>query len=200
MNEMPALLRLLATRAGNLLRAESIANSLDLGAGVVRDYITLLEAVFLVRRLPAWRRGLSQRVVHTGKGYVVDSGLMTYLLGADEERLASDERLTGISFENFVVMEILRQLDWAGVSARAHHFRDRDGNEVDLVLEDRRGRVVGIEVKATATARDRDFRGLRKLRRLAGDDFVAGAVIYTGESTLATESNLWSIPLTTLWR
>lgn len=200
MNEMPALLRLLATRAGNLLRIESISDALGLSASTVRGYVGLLETLFLIRRLPAWKPGLSQRVLHTPKVYIVDSGLMTYLLGGDEERVATDERLRGISFENFVVMEILRQIDWAEASVSPFHFRDRDGNEVDLVLEDRRGRVVGIEVKSAATARDSDFKGLRKLRRLAGDNFIAGAVIYTGESTVGTEGNLWSIPVSALWQ
>lgn len=198
--EMPALLRLLATRAGNLLQTESISSSLGISASTVKAYISLLETLFLIRRLPAWRPGLSQRVVHARKVHIVDSGLMTYLLGGDGDRVASDERLRGISFESFVVMEILKQLDWAKASVSAFHFRDRDGNEVDLVLEDRRGRVVGIEVKSAATARDSDFKGLRRLRRLAGEDFVCGAVIHTGEGTVGTEGNLWSLPVSVLWK
>ena len=81
-------------------------------------------------------------------------------------------------------MELSRQLTWSQERVELFHHRTRDQIEVDAVLENRRGQVVGIEVKAASTVRPDDFRGLRHLRDRLGDDFLVGLVLYTGHQTL----------------
>ncbi len=198
-HEMTRLLSVLATRSSNLLRYSNIADALDLDEKTVKSYIGLLEAIFLVRTVPAWRPGFLARVLHAPKVYITDSGLLTHLLGADEQRLADDDRVTGIALETFVAMEIMKHASWSDVDPRIYHFRDRRGAEVDLVLEDRSGRVVAIEIKARASLAQADTRGLAKLRDAAGGKFISGAVIHAGEQTIPLGDRLWGIPVSGLW-
>jgi hypothetical protein len=198
-HEMLRLLSVLATRSSNLLRYANVADALDLDEKTVKSYVGLLEAIFLVRTVPAWRPGFLARVLHAPKVYITDSGLLAHLLGADEQRLAEDDRVTGIALETFVAMEIMKHASWSDVDPRIYHYRDRRGAEVDLVLEDRSGRVVAIEIKARASLAQNDTKSLAKLRDAVGDQFVSGAVIHAGEQTLPLGDRLWAIPVSGLW-
>jgi hypothetical protein len=152
--------------------------------------------------VPGWRPGLGRREVQAPKVYVSDSGLLAYLLSAGESRIASDDQVTGKLFENFVAMEIVRHPAWAAASAGAIHYRDPDrsrGGEIDLVLEDRSGALVGIEAKAGASVRASDFATLSRLRDERGCDLRAGIVIYAGEQTLPFGDRLWAVPVSALW-
>jgi uncharacterized protein len=198
-HELTRLLSVLATRSGNLLRYSNVADALSLDWKTVKSYIGLLEAIFLVRTVPAWRPGFLPRVLHAPKVYITDSGLLAHLLGADEQRLAEDDRVTGIALETFVAMEVMKHASWSDVDPRIYHYRDRRGAEVDLVLEDRSGRVVAIEIKAKASLSQADTKGLAKLRDAVGSQFVSGAVIHAGEQTLPLGDRLWGIPVSGLW-
>jgi Domain of unknown function (DUF4143) len=120
----------------------------------------LLETVYLVRTLPGWQPGLGNREVQAPKVHLGDSGLLAALLGADERRVASDDQISGKVYEIFVAMEVVRHLPWAETAARPYHYRDsarRRGGEIDLLLEDRAGRLVAIEAKARASEEAADF-------------------------------------------
>ena len=138
-------------------------------------------------------------MLHAPKVYITDSGLLAHLLGADEQRIAKDDRVTGIAFETFAAMEVMKLASWSDVDPRIYHFRDRRGAEVDLVLEDRSGRVIAIEIKAKASPTRNDTKSLIKLRDALGSQFVSGAVIHTGEQTLPLGDRLWGIPISGLW-
>ncbi|MGH2780330.1 MAG: ATP-binding protein [Thermoleophilaceae bacterium] len=198
-HEMPRLLSVLATRSSNLLQYANVARELELDEKTVKSYISLLEAIFLVRLVPAWRPSFLQRILHSPKVYITDSGLLAHLLGADEQRIADDDRVTGIALETFVATEIMKHASWSGTDPRIYHFRDRRGAEVDLVLEDRSGRVVAIEVKAKVSLGKDDSKGLEKLRAAAGSRFTAGAVIHAGDQTLPLGDRLWALPVSALW-
>lgn len=198
LEEMPRLLRLLAAQAANIFNSRNLASSLTITHETVATYAKLLETLFLVHRLPAWRPGLGPREIHAPKLHLVDSGLLAHLLGANDRRIASDDRVTGKILESFVVMEVLKHADWAGTVTRQYHWRDgRD--EVDLVLESRSGEIAAIEVKAAATVDTRDSRAMAKLRNSRGDDFAAGIVIYTGAKTVPLGDRLWAVPISALW-
>jgi uncharacterized protein len=195
---MPRLLRLLATQAAGLLNYKTVADRLRLHPDTVKSYTQLLETVFLVRPLPAWRPGLGAREVHSPKLHLVDAGLLAHLLSADTERIANDDQVTGRLVENFVVMEIVKHADWARVDARVHHYRDgRD--EIDVVLESRSGDIAAIEVKAGASLEARDWRALTKLRDRSAARFRAGVVIHTGRQTIPLGDRLWAVPISGLW-
>ncbi len=197
--EMRRLLSVLATRSGNLLRYASVADALGIDQKTVKSYIELLQAIFLVQTLPAWRPSFLARVVHAPKVYITDSGLLAHLLGADEQRLAEDERVTGLALETFVAMEVMKHASWSEVDPRVYHFRDSWGGEVDLVLEDRSGRVVAIEVKARASLSQKDTTALTKLRDSLGEQFISGVIVHAGEQTLPLGDRLWAIPVSGLW-
>jgi hypothetical protein len=155
----------------------------------------VLELVFVVRTIPAWSSNLTQRAVATPKLLVNDSGLAARLIG-----FPGPGRSVGPLLENFVLGELARQLTWSDEPVRLFHFRDRDGVEVDAVLERASGEVVGIEVKASDTPRSDDFRGLRHLARRLGDRFRAGFVLHTGPQSLPFGDRLRALPVDALWR
>ena len=198
LDEVPRLLRLLASQAANVLSYRAIATKLDLTHETVHEYIGLLQTVFLVRLLPAWRPGIGAREAHAPKAYLVDSGLLAHLLGADEHRIAADDQVTGKVIENFVVTEVLKHADWAGIDTTAYHYRQRD-DEVDLVLESRSGEIVAIEVKAAASVGRKDLRAMEKLRDSTGERFRAGVVLCSCAQTIPLGKRLWAVPLSGLW-
>jgi uncharacterized protein len=196
--EVPRLLRLLASQAANVLSYRAVATKLDLTHDTVREYVGLLQTIFLVRLLPAWRPGIGAREAQAPKAYLVDSGLLARLLGADERRIAADDQITGKVLENFAVTEVLKHVDWADVETRAYHYR-RPDEEIDLVLESRAGEIVAIEVKAAASLGRRDLRAMEKLRDSRGERFKAGVVLYTGAQTIPLGDRLWAVPISGLW-
>jgi predicted AAA+ superfamily ATPase len=199
-DEIPRLLRLIAAQAANLFKAETMSNDLGISTKTVQSYTDLLETVFLVSRIKAWRPNIGNREVATPKIYVVDSGLLAYLLGADARRAGGDDQITGKLFENFVAMEVARLLDWAETSATQYHYRDRSsGEEIDVVLESRSGKLVCMECKAAATVRPADYRAMSKLRDARSEQFAAGAVIYTGAEARPLTERIWALPVSALW-
>jgi uncharacterized protein len=193
------LLDAIAATSGSPLNLNRLSRDLGVGANTVRAHVDLLETLFLVHRLPAWHSSSLSRLARAPKLHVLDSGLLAYLLSASAERASVDDRVAGALVETFVVMELVRQASADPDPPRMFHFRDRDGREVDLVLERRDGSVVGIEAKASATASREDFRGLRHLRERLGERFAYGALIYTGRETVPFGERLAAVPLQGLW-
>lgn len=197
--EMRALTRLVAARSGQLLVPGSLASALGLHQQTIGRYLGLLEEVFLVKRIPAWSRNLSSRTVGTAKVAMVDSGIAANLLDLDAESLRQPGSLLGPVLEGFVAMEIARQLSWSHQRAELYHYRTKDQVEVDIILENRRGHVVAIDVKAASTVRAEDFRGLRHLADRLGGDLIVGVVLYTGQQTLPFGPRFRAIPISALW-
>jgi predicted AAA+ superfamily ATPase len=128
-----------------------------------------------------------------------DTGLAASLLGVDAAALSEDRNLLGQLLETFVFQELRRQASWSEDTIRFHHLRDKDGYEVDIVLEREGREIAGVEVKASATVKNSDFRALRRLQAALGERFVAGIVLYDGESAVRFANNLFAVPLTSLW-
>ena len=198
--QLRQLITLLAGRVGQVVNTSNLSANLGLPRSTVDRYLSLLEEVFLIKRIPAWSRGATARATHAPKLAFVDSGVAAMLLGQDETSLGRITSELGGVLESFVAMEIARQLTWAGQTIELSHYRTKDKVEVDIVLENRRGQVVGIEVKAAATVRDTDFGGLRHLRTRLGDDFLAGFVLHLGEQTLPFGDRMRAVPADALWR
>ena len=197
--EMRSLITLLANRSGQTLVSNALASELGIPRDTVARYLGLLEEVFLIKRIPAWSRNLGTRATATPKVAFVDSGIASNLLAQDAASLRRPDAPLGGLLEGFVAMEIARQLSWVRTRAEMFHYRTRDGVEVDIVLEDRRRRVVAIEVKASSTVRAEDFRGIRHLAQRIGDDLVVGIVLYTGTKTLPFGYRLLAVPISALW-
>jgi hypothetical protein len=194
------LLGLLATRAGGLLVPGTLAGQSGIPRTTLVRYMELLSSVFLIKSIPAWAPGQAHRAIGTPKLAFVDSGVACHLLGHSAHRLGEPGGAAGPMMENFVVMELARQLTWSLERGRLYHYRTKDKLEVDAVIETPDGRVVGIEVKAGATVRTEDLSGLRNLARQAADRFVAGYILYTGKQTLPFGDKLRAVPMDALWR
>ncbi|HMR19240.1 MAG TPA: DUF4143 domain-containing protein, partial [Sphingobacterium sp.] len=166
----------------------------------LQRYIALLEQVFLILKIPAWTPNIEGQFVKSPKIFLNDTGLLCHLRG-EGDSLVENRTTAGVFFENFVVMEIIKQLGWRDDVLKPYHFSIHKGAEVDLILEDKRKRLYGIEVKSTTTIQENDFRGLKKLAEIAGDQFEKGIVLYTGEQVLKGfgGKNLYAIPIAALW-
>jgi len=198
--ELPRLLALLASRLAELVRYADLSRSLSIPQSSLKRYFALMEATFLVRLLPAWCTNVGKRLTKSPKLLITDTGLAAYLLDLDLARLHADRAMFGHLLENFVAMELIKQLGWAMTRARPYHFRTESGQEVDLVLENAAGRIVGIEVKAAASLDAHDLRGLKALADLSGERFLRGIVLYLGKDVVPFGKNLHALPVQSVWR
>lgn len=196
---IPRLLELLANRAANLLNFADVSRVSGITATTLKRYMALLETVFLIVLLPAWFNNREKRLVKAPKVYLNDSGLLCYLHQVNENALLHKPSSTGAILENFVVMELIKQSTWSDVAPKIYHFRTQTGREVDIVLEGRDGRVVGIEVKTSSSLNVKDFAGLQALAETAGHKFHRGIILYTGEQVTVFAPNLMALPLAALW-
>lgn len=197
---LPRLLALAAAQTAQLFNASDLAAPFQLSRPTIADYVTLLERVFLLERLPPWHSNRISRLVKTPKLHLGDSGLACALLGVDASGLMADRTLLGQLLETFVFQELRRQASWHEEPSTFFHYRDRDGAEVDIVIERGARALAGVEVKAAATVTARDFRGLRKLREAAGKRFACGVVLYDGETSASFGDGLFAVPIRALWK
>ena len=199
LDALPRLLALAAGQTARLLNVSDLASPFQLSRPTIRDYITLLERVFLLESLSPWHSNRLSRLVKTPKLHLGDTGVACALLGLDADSLNRDRSMLGQMLETFVLQELRRQASWNEASITFHHFRDRDGAEVDIVLERGAHEVAGIEVKAAATVTASDFRGLRKLKEAAGKRFTSGVVLYDGEASVGFGEGFSAVPIRLLW-
>ena len=132
--------------------------------------------------------------------FLADTGLLAHLLGLTPERLTEDAGAFGPVLENFVLMELRKQGAWSRCQPQFFHWRTANNQEVDLVLEDSAGRLVGVEVKASATLGGRDWNGLKALAEAAGKRFHRGVILYTGSEVVPFGARLHALPVAALWR
>lgn len=195
------LLNLIARSGTSEFVAAHVARELDLPERSLPSYVEALASVFLVDVLPAWGRNLRKRAVSKPKVFTQDPGLAAILAGVDARALEEQSlsALAGGLVEAFVATELLKQRTWSAKTFTLNHFRSSPGHEVDLVLEDRRQSVVGIEVKAAMSISQKDFKGLIFLRDQLGAQFQAGIVLHAGKQILPMGDRLWAMPISTLW-
>jgi predicted AAA+ superfamily ATPase len=199
LDALPRLLALAAGQTARLFNLSDLAGPFQLSRPTIRDYVTLLERIFLLELLPPWHANRLSRLVKTPKLHMGDSGVACAWLGLDGASLHQDRGALGQMLETFVFQELRRQASRHAATFGFHHFRDRDGVEVDIVLERDGRQVAGVEVKAAATVFPSDFRGLRKLKDAAGGRFAGGVVLYDGESMVSFGDGLHAVPVRTLW-
>lgn len=200
---LPGLLSRLAGQTAQMLNMAAAGASVGLKADTAENYTRLLEAIFMVYRLPAWGTSLRARAVATPKLHVVDSGLAARLLRLSPMKLARRDATSlqqfGHLLETFVVGEVLKQVSWMSGITGCGHWRTHDGAEVDLVVERDDGAIVAVEVKSGTRVRDKDLSGLEILKDELGDAFLAGAVLYTGERSYTVDERIRVLPIDRLW-
>jgi predicted AAA+ superfamily ATPase len=202
LSRLDAMLRLLELAAGqcaHLLNVSELASPFQLSRPTIRDYVTLLQRIFLVDFLPPWHSNRVKRLIRTPKLHLTDTGLAGALLGLNEGRLMEERGLLGQLLETFVYNELKRQASWNQTDFTFFHYRDKDMYEVDLVIQQEGGRFAGVEVKAAGTVTEKDFRGLRRFQGLVGKAFAAGVVLYDGEHLLPFGERMFAVPISALW-
>jgi len=199
LDALPRLLELAAGQTAHLVNIAELASAFQMSWPTIRDYVTLLERIFLLEHLPSWHSNRLSRLVKRPKLHLTDTGLAASLLGVDADSLVKDRALFGQLLETFVFQELRRQASWNERRFKFYHFRRKNIAEVDIVLESDAGKIAGVEVKAAATVTAADFRGLKKLKEAAGARFVCGVVAYDGESLVGFGENLYAIPIHALW-
>jgi predicted AAA+ superfamily ATPase len=202
--QLPALMRRLAAQTAGVLNIATAAGEAGMDRTTATGYLKLLEAVFLIRRLPAWGTTLRARAAGAPKLHVVDAGLAAWLLRLAPERLARRDPTSlsqfGHLLETFTVGELLRQASWLEEEiATCGHWRTYDGDEIDLVLERGDGGVIAFEVKAAGRVPGSEMRHMRKLRDALGERFLAGVVLYTGAQAYRVEDRLHVLPIDRIW-
>lgn len=199
-SDLIRFLSFLESRTAQLLNYSAISQDLGHSRATVERYLTLLERLFLVRRLPAWHSNRSKRLVKAPKLHFVDSGLAATLGELDADRWNEERPRFGHLLESFVLQQIVAMADWMPRPPRFFHYRDRDKTEVDIVIESR-NRIWGVEIKTASSANSQDIKGLLKLAEIAGERFQQGIVFYDGQATLPLNKHpdILAVPLSKLW-
>lgn len=194
-SEIPRMLTLLAGLTSQTVKASALAETLGLDPSTVTRYLPLLEQVYLIHWLPAWSNNLTARATRTPKMHFVDTGLASKLINRSAQSLTQPGTAeAGSLFETFVINEIMKQLPLAESETQMFHYRDRDGSEIDCVLETPDRRLIGIEVKLAMSVNEADFRHLRTMRDRQGDRFVCGVLIYCGQHVVPFGDRLLALP------
>ena len=197
LDALPRLLKLAAGQTSRLLNAADLATPFSISQPTIRDYLTLLEQVFLIEQLQPWHSNRLSRLIKKPKLHLSDTGLASALLGLTSENLWNDRALLGQLLETFIYQELRKYADWHHRPLNFFHFRNKDKVEVDIVIE-QGTKIVGIEVKAAATVTVRDFKGLKKLKETCGKSFTTGIVFYDGEGVVPFGERFYAVPISLL--
>jgi predicted AAA+ superfamily ATPase len=197
---IPDLLRLIAARTGGLLNETALSRDIELNHITTKKYRTLLEGLFLIHSVPAWSNNLGKRLIKSPKQYLADINLLLYLINTTLPELAqNNKKLFGQVLENYVCIELYKQLTFSDIHAELYHYRAASGQqEIDFILEGPQQQIVGIEVKAKSKVTAQDFQHLASLQSELGKTFKQGFVLYLGNEVIPFGENLWAVPLSCL--
>ncbi|MDO9005040.1 MAG: ATP-binding protein [Aquabacterium sp.] len=198
LSQMPHLLAIAAAHCGQLFNASQIGGQLGLDSKTVDKYLGVLEKLFLVQRLPAWSRNELNRLVKTPKMHFLDAGLQSTLVRLTPELIVTQRDRWGATLETWVHAELRKAMSRHPGDWFISYYRDKDQVEVDFILESPLRQVIGIEVKAAASVNASDFKGLKKLQLLTGEDFISGLVLYNGDQALSFGDGMWAVPFAAL--
>lgn len=199
LDQLPRFLQALAQTAGQMCNYTQLGGRVGLDSKTASRYIGVLEQMYLLKRVEVWSPNHLNRVVKSPKLQFIDSGLLASLLNLTPEAVRRDRSRFGNLLETFVFGEILKHATTAESEYRVMYYRDADKFEVDVVIENPQGELVGVEIKAAATVKGSDLRGLKKLSGLAGSQFKMGLLLYDGTEVMPLGDGLWALPLSTLW-
>jgi len=199
LDQLPRFLRSLALVSGQMCNYTQLGGQVGLDSKTAARYAGVFEQMYLLKRIEVWARNRLKRVVKTPKLQFIDAGLLATLLDLGVAEVQQDRSRFGSLLETFVYGELLKHSTTAEGDYRLLYYRDVDMLEVDVVIENTAGQLIGVEVKAAATVKTNDLRGLKKLANVAGDQFRMGVLLYDGTETMPLGNDLWAVPLSTLW-
>jgi uncharacterized protein len=197
---IPRLLSLVAARTGSSLVLADLARSADLTRITTRNYLTYLDIVFLTIEVPAWSTNLTSKISKAPKLYITDSGLAAHLLQATPQALRPPGHpALGMLVETFVLTELIKLRPLAETAVSIWHLRDRDGREVDFILEGPQGQIVALEIKATMSPGRDAVRHLKWLKERLGPKLTAGIVLHLGPHSSSYGDGIYALPVSALW-
>ena len=199
LDQLPRFLNALAQTAGQMCNYSQLAGQVGLDGKTAARYAGVFETMYLLKRVDVWARNRLSRVVKTPELQFIDAGLLAMLINLGIEEVRRDRSRFGQVLETFVFGELLKHTTSAEGDYQLLYYRDADKVEVDIVIENAAGQLVGVEVKASATVKASDLRGFRKLAALAGDQFKMGVLLYDGAETLPLGDGIWAAPVSSLW-
>jgi len=199
LTEIPNLLQLLALRSAGLLNFADVSRTSRLSQTTLKRYFSLLEMLFLVVRLPSWERNRAKRMVKAPKVFLPDSGLLAHLAGITEDALVPGTGLPGGLVETYVLGELLKHLAFSEKGLTLNHYRTQTNIEVDFILENRLGKLTGIEVKASGSVDGKDFKAMRHLKETEPQSFQRGIVLYAGREVVPFAVDMFAVPLSMFW-
>lgn len=198
-SQIPNLFALLASRVGGLINLEELSRSLKLPSATLGRYLDLLKMLFLVYLLPPWEKNLGKRIVKSSKIYLVDTALQLFMLNMNKDHLWKDSQLLGKIVENFIVMELVKQISFSNYNIKMYHYRDYAQTEVDIILEIDGRDLIAIEIKTSETLSKEDFKGLQKFQEVAKKNLRFGIVLYAGNTAIPFSENMMALPISILW-
>ncbi len=198
--QLSKLTRVLAEYSGQLVNCSRIGSALEMNHVTTRRYKNILESVYLLKTLRPWYSNRLKRLTKTPKLHFLDAGLLSAILGVGPAVVARDRSTFGPILETFVLSELMKMASWSGERHRFYHLRDKEKREVDVVIEDSRRRVVGIEVKAASRVGVNEYGGMRRLKEACGDRFVQGIVLYDGDRVEIMREGMTAVPISSLWQ
>ncbi len=178
-------LKLLAARVGHEINYSSLAGQVGISAPQIKKWLSLLEASFIIFKLPPFFENFGKRLTKSPKIYFVEVGLACYLLGIDTPKQLERDPAFGGLFENMVVAEAYKSRINAGLDPGLYFYRDRYQNEVDLLYPSGSS-FIPIEIKSSRTFRSEFLNGIRYFQRLSESN-QPGILIYDGELELDKE-------------
>lgn len=199
LNVIHKFLQLLANNVGSITNYTKMGAAIGISRQSASRYLSLLKQLYIVEELPGWYNNKNKRLVKSSKPHLIDTGLLCGLKRINTEKINNDPELFGHLLENYVFCELKKQETWLDEPISFFHYRDKDMVEVDFVLETISGCVLGIEVKASATLTKKDFQGLEKLKKTAGEHFKMGLLLYDGDNSASFGDKLYALPLGCLW-
>lgn len=200
LDAMRQLVEILAAWSGKFMDISKISSHLSIKRPTVESYISALEGMYIVEKVHPWIKTDYDRVGQHPKLYMTDSGLMATLLGWNPDKVWLDGDRIGKLFESFVFTELASLIDAHPGLYKLYHYRDRRQREVDFLVEQENGDLLGIEIKASSSVESKDFKFLQWFQEnMAKKKKFTGIVVYSGKKVLSFKGNMWAVPIGNLW-
>jgi predicted AAA+ superfamily ATPase len=180
MMQFQVFLKLCAGRIGSLFNASELSGEVGVSVNTIKSWISVLRASYIIKLLPPFYENISKRLTKTPKLYFYDTGLACYLLDIETEQQLTRDKMRGHLFENFVIMEALKERYNQGKESNLFFYRDSNDVEVDLLLKNG-NEYCAIEIKSSQTYHPEFEAGIKSLGKVLNNRLTDKAVIYAGD-------------------
>lgn len=200
LGKLSSYFQVLSSMSAGLPEHKTLFDAVGIDAKTAHSYDRLLADLFVAEHVPAWSSSHIQRLIKTVKRYVVDTSLMAASLGLGTDGILGNDDLLGRLLDTFVMAQLRPEVAIAGQRIRLYHARTKGGREeVDIVAEIPGGKLIGIEVKATASPKRDDARHLRWLQAEQPERFIAGVVFHSGPDVFELDQDIYAVPICAFW-